>query len=313
MTNDRHESLRPSAANLAASVRQRLLNLTPTGSDEFQVMLTRYGAERLLYRLSQSTVRDDFVLKGAALFTVWYGAPHRRTRDTDLLGRGENTPDRLIAVFRDLCTISVIDDGLLFDPDSVHAMILSGGEEYEGVRITMSAMLDRARIPLQIDIGFGDAVTPGPQVTTVPTLLDFPAPTLLAYPMETVIAEKFQAIVEHGMANTRLKDYYDLWILSTHHRFDGAVLAAAIDATFTRRRTQVPVDHPMGLTDTYALDPQVIRIWEAFLKRAKITDALPPLAGVVEHLRVFLIPPCLALSQKVRFSSTWTASAWSTG
>ena len=192
--------------------------------EDFSIVLTRYGLERLLYRLSQSAHRDRFVLKGAMLFQLWSGHPHRPTRDLDLLGHGSPDPERFEGIFRDICRQNVEDDGLEFQSDSVRAESMKEDEEYQGLRLKLVSRLGNARIPIQIDIGFGDAVTPEPDEVIYPTLLDGPAPTLKAYPRETVVAEKFQAMVMLGIANSRMKDFYDLWILMRQFEFSGPAL-----------------------------------------------------------------------------------------
>ncbi len=223
--------------DIAASVRQRLLNLSRDRKEEFQAVLTRYGLERLTYRLARSPHGDEFVLKGAMLFTLWTGEPHRATWDLDLLGRGTIEVARLAKVFREVCEVAVDDDGLSFDGKGVRGERIREDLEYEGVRIHLGARLGVARIAIQVDIGFGDAVTPRPQKVTYPALLDFPAAELKAYPREPVVAEKFQAMVVLGMGNSRMKDFYDVWALARGFNFDGETLCTSIRATFDRRRT----------------------------------------------------------------------------
>lgn len=191
----------PQPHDLVASVRQRLMNLARERGEEFQLVLTRLGLERLLYRLAQSPHAEQFVLKGAALFQLWTGQPHRSTRDLDLLGQGQPSTDRLRQLFQDTCSLTVTDDGLTFVTDGIQAEQIKEDDEYQGIRLRIAARLGNARIPLQIDIGFGDTITPGPQAVTYPTLLDFPAPQLNAYPPETVVAEKYQAMVQLGMGS----------------------------------------------------------------------------------------------------------------
>ena len=209
--------------NLAASVRQRLLNRARERSEDFNHLLTRYANERLLFRLAESAHRDEFVLKGATLFELWHDAVYRATRDVDLLGFGEPAVERVQAVFRELCAVDVEPDGLRFLEGSVRAERIRDAQEYGGVRVRLTADLDGARIALQVDIGFGDIVTPGVVEAEFPTLLDFPAPRLRTYPRETVVAEKFEAVVRLGIANTRMKDFYDLWAMATTFAFDWGV------------------------------------------------------------------------------------------
>jgi predicted nucleotidyltransferase component of viral defense system len=207
--------------NLTASVRARLMNLARQGREDFGEVLSRYARERLLYRLSASDYRERFVLKGALLFSYWAGAPHRPTRDLDLLGRGEPDMALLEEAFRDICRAEVEPDGLAFLEDSVRGERIKEEEEYEGVRLRLTAALGNARIPLQVDVGFGDAVVPAPEEVAFPTLLGMPAPQLKAYRRETVVAEKFEAMVKLGMLNSRMKDFYDVWELSQKIRLRG--------------------------------------------------------------------------------------------
>lgn len=194
----------PGPRNLPASVRQRLLNLARERGEDFNFLLTAYGMERLMYRLGQSPYRRDFVLKGAMLFRAWSGATYRPTRDLDLLGRGEAAVARLVRIFEEVWQAAVPADGLELEAGSIRGEEIREAQEYGGIRIRMTALLGNARISLQVDVGFGDAVTPAAKEITIPALLDTPAPVLYAYPPESVVAEKFQAMVTLGVANTRM-------------------------------------------------------------------------------------------------------------
>ena len=205
---------KPTPKNLPASVRQKLANLARERNVDFGLILVKYGLERILFRLSRSRHRDVFILKGALLFELWTEQRYRPTRDADFLAHGDNAPERFAHIFRELCVLEVDEDGLRFDAETVEAERISEDADYEGVRVTLLAYLERAKIPIQIDIGFGDIVTPPPSRTDYPTLLEFPGPRLLAYPKETVVAEKLEALVKLGIANTRMKDFYDLEVLS---------------------------------------------------------------------------------------------------
>jgi predicted nucleotidyltransferase component of viral defense system len=211
--------------NTAASVRQKLLNLATSTGEDFGLVLTRYVLERLLYRLSQSKYRDQFILKGAMLFQVWSRTPHRPTRDLDLLGRGDPSIEYCQEVFGELCRIRVEDDGLIFSAETVKAEKIKEEQDYDGVRVKFLTRLDNARIPLQVDVGFGDAVNSG--LLDYPTLLPMPAPRVLAYPMNAVVAEKLEAIVNLGMVNSRMKDFYDIWFLARTFPFQSEALGAA--------------------------------------------------------------------------------------
>jgi predicted nucleotidyltransferase component of viral defense system len=274
------------ATNRAASVRARLLNRARTEKADFNLMLTRYSLERLLYRLSVSPWADQFLLKGALLFDLWFDQPHRPTRDIDLLGFGPSDIEHLIEVFQQVCMMPS-DDGILFDHASVRAAPIRKEANYEGVRVTLVGTLDNARCSVQIDVGYGDAVTPAPELVQFPALLDdVAAPSLRAYPVYTVIAEKYEAIVSLGMANTRMKDYFDLWFLATYAEIDTAILRQAVQATFARRRTEVPAVVPMGLSGIFVASPIKQQQWRAFLSKSKLEA--PDLDEVVVKLRGLL-------------------------
>lgn len=279
----------------AASVRTRLLALSKERGEEFQRVLVRFGIERLLYRLSRSEHASGFVLKGATLFAVWTEAPHRPTKDLDLLGFGSPDPDRLVDVFQEVVALEGLADGIVFDAGSIAAAELRGNQEYDGIRLTMEAKLGTARIPLQVDVGFGDATAIAPASVEVPTLLaDQPAPTLRAYSREVVVAEKFHAIVHLGLPNTRMKDYYDLVVLSRRFDFDGAALGKAVAATFERRGTEVPTACPEGLADDFGTDATKTTQWRAFLRRTGVDDE-QELLDVVRALRAFLLAVATAV------------------
>lgn len=269
--------------NRAASIRARLKNRADAAKQDFNLTLTHYGLERLLYRLSVSEHAQNFLLKGALLFMLWYDVPQRPTRDADLLGLGPEDIDSVTAAFRDMCALEV-DDGIIFDAGTVKATEIRKDAGYGGVRVELRATLDGARIALQVDIGFGDVVTPAPESVMYPVLLDdLPPPSLLAYPKYTVVAEKFQALCALGMANSRMKDYFDLWVLLREGDLDDAELVRAIHATFTRRRTAMPEGIPTGLSDGFAADAGKQAQWRAFVNKNKL-DAIA-LAELVQTLR----------------------------
>jgi len=274
--------------NLAASVRARLLNVARAQGADFNQVLVRFALERILYRLSRSEHAERFLLKGALLFTLWYDMPHRTTRDADLLGFGASDLESLVQTFRDIASVPV-DDGIAFDPASVGAEEIRKEAGYAGARITINAELARARCRTQIDIGFGDAVTPDPINATYPVLLgDLPAPKLRTYPVYTVVAEKLHAIALLGMVSSRMKDYFDLAFLLEREDLDTETLARAIAATFVRRGMVVSGALPIGLTNAFAADTTRQRIWLAFLRKI---DAEPrALADVVTALRSKLEP-----------------------
>ena len=293
--------------DMAASVRQRLLNRSHERGEDFQLTLIYYGLERLMYRLSRSPHRDRFVLKGAMLFSVWSETPHRATRDLDLLGHGDHDVATLITTFKEICRTSVEDDGVVFFGDAMTGEEIREGEEYAGVRLSFEARLGVAKIPIQVDIGFGDAVVPEPEPLDYPTLLDFPAPRLLAYPRETVVAEKFQSMVELGIANSRMKDFFDLWTLSRMFSFEGARLVDAIQATFERRRTLLPTIDPVCFTSDFSRDQNKQAQWAAFLKRAGVDARGVSLFEVLPVLQRFLMPPTTAAAKREAFDTQWPA------
>lgn len=291
---------------MAASVRQRLLNRARERSEDFQLVLTQYALERFLFRLSESKYADDFVLKGAFLYLIWTDQPYRPTRDLDLLGFMDNSSERLIAVFKDLCNMKE-DDGLVFEVDSLSAEQIREGFEYNGMRVTLMARLEAARIPLQIDIGFGDVVTPRPRHANFPTILNMPTPRIRAYPKESVISEKYEAMVRLGIANSRMKDFYDIWILAREFDFHGQSLARAIKATFKRRKTGIPENTPLALSSDFHQDSVKIAQWRAFLNRTRLKIPPGTFQDVSDLIWSFLLPPTEALNQGKPFKLLWTA------
>jgi predicted nucleotidyltransferase component of viral defense system len=256
--------------DLAESIRAQLLNLAKADNTDFNQILVRYALERLLYRISKSQYSGQFLLKGALLFTLWYDMPHRPTRDADLLGFGDSDLKSIAHAFREISSIHV-DDGIIFDPDSVVVEEIRKEAGYAGARVLITAELAKAITKTQIDIGFGDAVTPRPIDATYPTLInDMPAPQLRVYPIYTVAAEKLHAIALLGMTNTRLKDYFDLQVLLDREQIDIQILSEAISATFTRRGMPIPTDVPIGLTEEFANDPTRQKLWDAFLRKNDI-------------------------------------------
>jgi hypothetical protein len=274
--------------NIGASVRARLLDRARAEQSDFQILLTRYALERLLYRLSVSRDCNRFILKGAMLFVTWVADPFRPTRDLDLLGSGDNGPEAIAETFRVICAQPVADDGVTFDVAGLEAATIREDLEYGGVRVRTTATIAGARIPIQVDIGFGDVITPAPVEIDYPALLDAPAPHLRAYPVETVVAEKFEALVTLGIANSRLKDFYDLWLIAQTFEFRQSVLVDAVRRTFERRGTVLPADTPVGLTDEFAAARAAQ--WRTFLARERMAAAPDAFGDVIADLRPFLIP-----------------------
>jgi predicted nucleotidyltransferase component of viral defense system len=280
--------------NQGASVRARLQTQATQRKQPFQLLLTRYVLERLLYRLSTTAHRDRFVLKGAMLMTTWLSDPFRPTHDLDLLGFGEPSPEGMLDVFREVCAID-IGDGVTFDVAGLSIVRVRDELEYGGLRIKTDAVVDRARIRVVIDIGFGDAIEPGLTELEMPVLLDQPAPRLRAYAQETVIAEKFQAMVILGRANSRMKDLYDIWVLARSFEFTDDRLPRAIAATFERRKTPIPDTLPVGLTQAFIDDPTKQQQWRSFVEDLAVKPG--SLAVAVADLAAFLMPQAAAAKQ----------------
>jgi predicted nucleotidyltransferase component of viral defense system len=293
-------------ANLSASVHQRLLDLSQRRAEEFNRVLTLFAIERLLYRLAQSPDARRFILKGALLFMVWEVPTPRPTRDLDLLGFGDNSPSALAQLFQAICVLPVPEDGLIFDAQSVRVSTIREDQEYQGQRVVLTARLGQARLSLQIDIGFGDAVFPAPIETTYPTLLEFPPPRLRIYPKESVVAEKLHAMVVLDLTNSRMKDFYDIWTLSRLFSFDSVALTQAIQATFDRRKTAIPMIMPTALTPEFAYHPTKVSQWQAFLKRNQLDIGEVSFAQIIDDLQIFLSLPLQALAQATHFSASWT-------
>jgi predicted nucleotidyltransferase component of viral defense system len=294
-------------SNLPASIRQRLLNLSRDRGEDFNLTLTKYGTERLLYRLSQSEHSDQFILKGALLLSLWTDRLQRPTRDIDLLGYGDSSEEALTQLFRDLCVADVQADGLTFHPETVQVSEIRGAQEYEGQRVRMTAALGKARVHLQVDIGFGDVITPAPDDIEYPSLLGLPSPRLRAYPKETVIAEKLDAMVTLGMANSRMKDFYDVWVMSRELQFSGRTLARAIQATFQRRQSEFPQATPTAFTEEFAQNPDKSTQWNAFLSRNRLDADGMGLVQVIQEIRLFLMKPMSAAADGQQFEEMWPA------
>ncbi len=297
--------------NVAASVHQRLLDQARKQNRPFQTVLQHYALERWLYPLSESSQVDRFVLKGALMLLVWRAPVVRHTLDIDLLGRIDNDPVVLDGIVRDVCGVSAPDDGMVFDRESVRAEPITADAEYVGVRATFRGALGRARVAMQIDVGIGDAVVGAERIEDYPVLLDFPGPRLLGTSRETSIAEKFHAMIQRGRLNSRIKDYFDIWLLSRHFEFDGAKLADAIRRTMETRRTVIPA-RPEGLDPEYARSPGRASQWRKFIERNRVEDDVPPLEEVVAAIAAFLLPVSDAVREQAPFTRRWPASGpWS--
>ena len=273
-------------------------------------MLIRYASHRLLYRLSQSDYKKRFILKGSTLFSVWKSEAYRATKDLDLLCFGNNEVDELVEVFKKICCQECQEDGLSFFPESITGERIKKDQQYGGVRLFLPTKLETSKVQVQIDIGFGDAVTPAAVEVKFSTFsfLNLPLPSLRIYPKETVVAEKFEAMVSLGIINSRLKDFYDIWYLSKTFEFQGSLLSKAIKATFEQRNTPLPRIVPFAFTDEFAKDPDKEKQWIAFVKRInKIQPKLeiPMLSEIIAEIQLFLMPPSFAAAQQEEFNQHW--------
>ena len=293
--------------NIAASVHQRLLNKAKESSRPFNELLQYFAIERFIYRLSKSPHADQFILKGALMFSAWCGPESRPTMDIDLLGIIDNQPDTITAVMKDACLIDVEPDGISFNADTVEAVRITEDAEYEGVRVRVHGSLGKARVSIQIDIGFGDVIVPNADSVSYPAILDFPVPVLKGYTMESTIAEKFQAMVKLGVLNSRMKDFYDIWFLSRTFDFKGELLGEAIEKTFEKRNT--PVNLEAALFDpSFGMDRDKNAQWRGFIRKAKLVGAPDTFEEIVAAVRLFLEPLARAIAEQKAFNSIWTAS-----
>jgi hypothetical protein len=298
--------------DIGVSVRNRLTKIARDRRENAQLLMTRFAIERVLYRLSVSRYQERFVLKGAMLFSLWTPVPYRATGDLDLLGLGDNAPGAIASVFAEVLSLPVEDDGMRFRIETIQAAPARPEDEYAGVRLKFVAELAGARLPIRVDIGYGDAITPGPLEIGYPSLVGLTEPRLKAYPPETVVAEKFQALVELGMLNSRMKDFFDLWAIGGAFIFDGAVLARAIKATFDRRGTPLPSEMPIALTPAFAMEKQ--GQWKAFLNRTEIALAPDPLPEIQMRVAQLTMPPALAMAKSGEFAARWAPGGpWSSG
>jgi predicted nucleotidyltransferase component of viral defense system len=291
--------------NIVASVQARLVDRSRELGVEHQLTLARYGGERLLYRLSKSEYAERFILKGAALLLLWLGEPIRPTKDVDLLGFGDTSADAFRQVFVALCAVDAPEDGLTFLAESIQIEPIREDQEYGGMRVKLLAMLGKVRIPLQVDIGAGDAVVPPPEMLDYPSLLDLPLARIRAYRPETSIAEKTEAMVLLALANSRMKDFFDIHQLAETRTFEGETLRLAITATFERRGIEVPTEPPLALTREFADNAQKKVQWAAFVRRTRRPD-LDDLEAVVAALDRFLWPVLQAATRRKPWPHRWS-------
>ncbi len=293
--------------NPGHSVFQRLLNYAKKQQVDFNLLLFRYGIERLLYRLSISPYSEVFILKGASLFIVWKEHSYRMTKDADLLGLEPMSAAEIANIFKEICLVASDEvDGIQFMSDTVNTLPIREDQGYGGIRVILVGILHHARIPLQIDIGYGDVVTPPPEEIDFPTILDAPAPHLLAYPLYTMVAEKLETIVRLGIANSRMKDFFDLWLLSLLFEFDGRTLCDAVRNTFQRRSTALAAEVPMSFTEEFSKDKQKQIQWRAFLRKSRPENAPRDLDTVVSEVALFLMPVIKALQCDEMLELIWS-------
>lgn len=295
-----------SIKNIAASVHQRLLNKAKISSRPFNELLQHFAIERFLFRLSKTPHADKFILKGALMLLAWSGPASRPTMDIDLLGKIHNSLETIIAAMKDACQIDVESDGMTFNAETVTAARIAEDAEYKGVRVRVRGALDRARVSLQIDIGFGDVIVPGPRRVAYPALLDFPAPEMNGYTMESAIAEKFQAMVKLGVINSRMKDFHDILMLSRAFNFKGETLAQAVEETFANRHTPITVA-PAVFDPSFGNDVNKKAQWQGFIRKAKLTNTPGDFKEVVMAVKMFLHPLATSLSERQAFHGTWKA------
>lgn len=293
--------------NVAASVRERLLNEAKRRGRTFNEVLQYFAIERFLFRLAQSPHATKFVLKGAIMLSAWRAPFTRPTMDVDLLGRTANDVEAVAAIFREVCAVPAVDDGLTFDPATLESERIAEDAMYGGVRIRVRGLLGTARVVVQVDVGFGDRVVPRAVLTDLPSILDMPRTRLEGYTRESAIAEKLEAMVKLGTLNSRMKDFFDIWYLSQHFEFDGATLSSAIATTFATRERAIPAipAAPIALTPAFAAEPGKEQQWRAFLKRSRLEPIGDGLASVIDALARFLGPVVSALTDGRPFTGTW--------
>jgi len=291
--------------NVTASMLAKLRNNSKSSGAPFQQVLQLYAMERFLYRVSKSRHAQSVVLKGALLLKT-IGIPSARpTVDIDMFRKGKADHASLVALIKDCATLEVDADGLVFIADSVVAEDIAKDSEYKGTRVLMQARMDNVRLKIQIDFGVGDVMVPGPRMIEYPVLLGGDTIQLLAYPIESSIAEKIQAMVALGNANSRMKDFYDVWICSKHLDFNADALLKAIDATFKNRETPVPADEVEALTTPFVEGHRVQ--WNAFVRKIGETELINAFGRIGNDVKVFAIPALHSLAGGERLTKQWKA------
>ncbi len=294
--------------NLQASVRAQLQNKAKETNRSFAEVLQFYGMERFLYRFSKSQYARQFILKGALMFTAWNIPDRRTTIDIDFLARCNNQVSNIEKVINDICEIAVVPDGLLFDQETVKGRRIKEDADYEGVRVKFIGFLERSRIPMQIDIGFGDVVYPNPRMIDYPAILDLPKPHIKGYPLESVVSEKFEAMVKLGLLNSRMKDFYDIWLLMRQFDFDGLSLSQALKRTFEHRKTELPQGQPLFAEEIYDEKSDRQTLWMAFLRKNDIKHAQGKLSTTAKEIEIFMIKPIDAIKKETAFNNTWNVT-----
>jgi len=293
--------------NIEASIKALLQNKAKEKNRPFSEILQYYGMERFLYRFSKSIYVDKFILKGALLFTMWRFPERRITLDIDFLAHFDNQVDSIEKVIRTVCNVVVVSDGLVFDSGTVKGQRIKEESEYEGVRVKFVGFLDRSRVSMQIDVGFGDIIYPSPEIYEYPVILDLPKPYLKGYSLESVISEKFEAMIKLGLLNSRMKDFYDIWLIMHQFDFNGLNLSEAIKRTFTHRKTDFPKEHPIFAEEIYDEKSDRQILWNAFLKKGDIKNVPEKLAIIAVEIERFLIKPLNAINKLQRFEEKWKA------
>lgn len=293
--------------NIQASIRARLQNKAKETNRPFSEILQYYGMERFLYRVSRSKYMDKFILKGALMFTVWQVPERRTTLDIDFSARYDNQVTSIERMIKDVCKVSVAADGLIFDPQTIKGRKIRENVDYEGVRIKFTGFLERSRIAMQIDVAFGDVIYPKPRAIDYPVILDFPKPHLKGYPAESVVSEKFETMVKLGLLNSRMKDFYDIWLMMRRFDFNGSKLSEALKRTFDHRKTLLPKHRPLFTEEIYddKSDRQIL--WKAFLKKGNIKHAPEKLSTTAREIEEFLSKPLDAIKKSQKFDERWKA------
>ena len=294
--------------NIKASIRAQLQNKARESNRPFSEVLQYYGIERFLYRVSQSKYADKFILKGALMFTVWHVPERRATLDIDFSAQYDNQIFSIEKMMKDICKIDVISDGIIFDSKGVKGQRIKEDADYEGVRVKFVGLLERSRIPMQIDLGFGDSIYPKPKIIEYPVILDFPKPKLKGYPAESVISEKFEAMIKLGLLNSRMKDFYDIWLMMRQFNFDGLRLAEALKRTFKQRKVFLPQCKPLFAGEIYDEKSDRQTLWRAFLKKVDIKYVPEKLNIIAREIEKFLIKPLIAINKNEKFNAKWKNS-----